>query len=128
MKTKQYPAAITLAYEAIMRSNVFRLDGPPIDLPRALTLLGNAVHGRETDEFIWSSLGEFTEAPLGDLIVGAYWALTEWHGGQASPSYAAMCSLGQVFKPGCASGPEPDSGESSAYEMVNEWFALNPRR
>jgi hypothetical protein len=126
MKTS-YPAAIVLAYSAIMRSNVFRLDGPPIDLPRALALLGRAVHRRETDEFIWT-LGESQECSLGDLIVGAYWALTEWHGGQASPSYAALCSLNRVFSPGMARGPEPDSGEAVAFERVNKWFALNPRR
>ncbi len=127
MKTKSYPAAVALAYRAIMNSEVFRTDGKPIDLPRALTLLGNAVHGRELDEFVWSSLGEFTEAPLGDLIVGAYWSLTEWHGGQSSPSYAALCSLGQVFSPGCTSAPEDDEPEATAYELVNAWFESHPR-
>ncbi len=128
MKTKSYPAAIVMAYNAIMNSEVFRTDGKPIDLPRALRLLGEAVHGRDTDEFIWSSLREFTEAPLGDLITGAYWSLTEWHAGQASSSYAAMCALGRVFKPGCASGPKPESGEASAYELVNAWFEAHPAR
>ena len=116
-----YPAAVTLAYDAIMRSEVFRNNGSQIDLPRALALLGDAVHNKETPEGIWSDLGEFTEAPLGDLIVGAYWALTEWHGGQASPTYAALCSLGQVFSPGYTSGPEPDSSEFTAYELVSAW-------
>lgn len=128
MKTKSYPAAITLAYNAIMASEVFRTDGKPIDLPRALRLLGEAVHSHETDEFIWSSLGEFTEAPLGDLIVGAYWSLTEGHAGQSSPSYAAMTALGQVFSPGCTSGPEPDSGEAAACELVNAWFESHPKQ
>lgn len=117
-----YPAAITLAYSAVMRSEVFRTDGPPIDLPRALTLLGEAVSSRTTPERIWSDLGEFTEAPLGDLIAGAYWALTEWHGGQFSSSYAALCSLGQVFSPGFADGPEPETSEFAAYELVSAWF------
>ncbi|NDH23379.1 MAG: hypothetical protein EBY49_05385, partial [Actinobacteria bacterium] len=57
-----YPAAVTLAYDAIMRSEVFRNNGPQIDLPRALALLGDAVHNKETPEGIWSDLGEFTEA------------------------------------------------------------------
>jgi hypothetical protein len=128
MRTKSYPAAITLAYNAIISSEVFRIDGKPIDLPRALRLLGKAVHSHETDEFIWSSLGEFTEAPLGDLIIGAYWTLTEWHAGQSSPSYAAMCSLGQVFSPGHASGPEPDSSEAIAYELIDQWFKNHPNQ
>jgi hypothetical protein len=126
---KSYPAAIVLAYNAIAKSEVFRTDGKPIDLPRALTLLGNAVHSHETDESIWSCLGEHTEAPLGDLITGAYWSLTEWHAGQSSPSYAALCALGQVFSPGpCASGPEPDSCEAIAYDLIGQWFESHPHQ
>jgi len=128
MKTESYPAAVVRAYEAIMNSTVFLATGKPIDLPRALTLLGNAVHGRELDEGAWSTIGEHTEAPLGDLIVGAYWSLSEWHAGQSSASYAALCSLGQVFSPGCTSGPEPDSCEAIAYELCNAWFETHPRQ
>jgi hypothetical protein len=125
MKT---PAAISLAYHAIMRSEVFRLNGPHIDLPRALYLLGLAVHRpAELPEFIFD-MGDCLNCTLGDLIAGAYWSLTEWHAGQASRSYAALCALGQVFKPGMTDGPEPDSGEATAYEMVNEWFATHPKQ
>lgn len=126
MKTKSYHAAITLAFNTIMESEVFRTDGKAIDLPRALSVLARAVHGRDTDEFIWSSLGEFLECSLGDLIIGAYWSLTEWHGGQSSLTYAAMCALGAIYSPGYASGPESGSGEFSAYELCNEWFASHP--
>ena len=124
---KSHPAAIVLAYNAIMRSAVFRTDGKPIDLPRALSLLARAVHTHETDESIWSSLGEHTEAPLGDLIVGAYWAMTDWHAGQSSPEYAALCALGQVYSPGMTSGPEPDSCEAIAYELIDAYFAEKGR-
>lgn len=117
-----YPETIVAAYNAIMESEVFRLDGPDIDLPAALITLAKAVKSEETDEFIWSGLGEHTEAPLGDLIAGAYWSLSEWHAGQSSTSYAALCALGAIFSPGCASGPEEESGEASAYEMCNQWF------
>ena len=119
---------ISALHAVIAGSSVFRLDGPAIDLPAALIALANAVHELpDTDEteFIWSSIGEHTECPLGDLIVGAYWALTEWHGGQSSDTYAAMCALGQVFKPGMSGGPEPDSGEESVYEMINTYFSEN---
>lgn len=121
MKT-EIPAAIVAAYDAIMQSAVFRTNGPPIDLAAALQNLGNAVADNETDEFTWS-LGEFSECTLGDLIVGAYWCLTEWHGGQSSPEYAAMCALGRVFSPGRTSGPEPDSGEADAYDACDAYFA-----
>jgi hypothetical protein len=117
-----YPAAVTLAYNAIMRSEVFRLDGPAIDLPRAFTLLGQALDKYDLPEGIWCSLGESTEACLGDLIVGAYWALSEWHGGQASDTYVALCSLGQVFKPGMTSAPGYEDSEFTAYELIGDWF------
>ena len=118
---------IETAYNAIIQSEVFRTNGKPIDLPAALVDLGNAVAEGETDEIIWSSLGEFTEAPLGDLIVGAYWSLSEWHAGQASHEYAALCALGRVFSPGTTGPPDlddPDNcgGEACAYEMIGQWF------
>lgn len=121
-KQTSYPAALTLTYNAIMRSDVFTLGGPSIDLPRALILLGQAAHKHELPEDIWGSLGEFSDAALGDLIVGAYWACSDWHGGQFSDSYAALCSLGQVFSPGASNHPEEDSGEFIAYELISAWF------
>jgi hypothetical protein len=117
-----YPAAVTLAYNAIMRSSVFRLNGPAIDLPRALALLGQALDKYDLPEGVWECLGEFSEACLGDLIVGAYWALSEWHGGQASDTYAALCSLGNVFSPGMTDAPEADDSEFTAYELIGDWF------
>ena len=123
-----YPAAITLAYNAIMRSDVFKLNGPSINLPRALALLGQALHKYELQEGIWEGLGEFSEACLGDLIVGAYWACSEWHGGQFSNSYAALCSLSQVFSPGMSDAPDLEGSEFTAYELIGEWFKANKRR
>jgi hypothetical protein len=120
----RYPAAVSLAYHAIMRSDVFVLNGPPIDLPRALYLLGRALHERELPEHIWGSLGEFSDACLGDLVVGAYWSCSEWYNGQASDTYAAFCSLGQVFSPGMTSCPEPDASEFTAYELIGKWFSM----
>jgi hypothetical protein len=118
-----YPAAVSLTYNAIMQSDVFRLDGPSIDLPRALTLLGQALHKYELPEGIWCSLGEFSEACLGDLVAGAYWACSEWHGGQFSDTYAALCSLGQVFSPNMSDAPDPEESEFTAYELIGKWFS-----
>lgn len=73
----------------------------------------------ETDESTWS-IGEFGECDLGSFIVGAYWHYTEWHGGQSSMSYAALCALGSIFSPGMSSEPEPDSSEFAAYERLGE--------
>ena len=108
-------------YEKIMQSEIFRLNGSAIDLPAALIQLGNAVHGADAEEIDWG-LGEWNEADLAALVVGAYWSLTQWHAGQSSPSYAALCSLGRVFSPGMTSGPEEGSGEFCAYELCNAWL------
>jgi hypothetical protein len=56
-------------------------------------------------------------------LVGAYWALTEWHGGQWSVEYRALCTIGRIFKPGMTNGPEPDTGESVAYELIGAHFS-----
>lgn len=109
------------SYWKIMNSVVFRRDGESIDLPQALEDLASEIHSTETDEKLWS-LGEFTEASLGDLIAGAYWALAEWHAGQWSPEYSALCALGKVFSPGISYPPTKYDPAESAYEMVGEWF------
>lgn len=101
---------------AIVEKSLTRVDST-LDYPRtieALTLLGNVVNAADTDEDTWS-LGECGYS-LDSLIVGAYWHLSEWHGGQWSESYAALCSLGNVFSPGMTSGPEPDSCEMLVYQ------------
>lgn len=106
-------------FNKIITSFLFRLDGADIDVTQSLTDLGNQVAATEDVEW---ALGEFGECMLGDLIVGAYWCLTEWHGGQSSKTYAAMCSLGRVFSPGVANGPEPDTGEVIAYDIISEHY------
>ena len=111
---------IETIFNCIMQSDVFRLNGPEIDLPEALIKLGNAVH-LSTDGIDWG-LGYSGECDLGSLIVGAYWSLSEWHAGQSSPSYAALCALGMVFSPGCSSGPDEESSEFFAYESIGQWF------
>jgi hypothetical protein len=117
---------IETVYTAIIESEVFRLDGPAVDLPEALIALAHSVRDNETDESTWS-IGEHTEAPLGDLIVGAYWSLTEWHAGQSSPEYAALCALGEIFSPGMTGPPDPEDTENAgseltAFELCNQWF------
>jgi hypothetical protein len=108
------------AFDKIITSEVFRRDGEAIDLPAALIDLVSAI--RAEDETDWS-IGEFTEASLDCLIIGAYWSLSEWHGGQWSPEYAALCALGTVFSPGMTNPPEEDEPEFTAYELCGQWFA-----
>jgi hypothetical protein len=77
----------------------------------------------ETDECIWSSVGEFEEASLGDLLAGTYWFLSDYHDCQNSLKYRTLCSVGRIYHPNTASGPEEDSSEVVAYEM---WELKSP--
>ncbi len=83
---------------------------------QAIERLANVVRDTETDTDVWY-LGEFC-CPLDSILVGAYWHLTEWHGGQWSDTYRAMCAVGDVYSPGMESGPEPESCENDVYEQL----------
>ena len=109
------------AYTQIIESDVFWVNGPKIELPQALIGLSDAINTE--DETNWS-IGECEAASLDSLIVGAYWSLTEWHGGQDSATYAALCALGGIFSPGMTSAPTEDEGggEWTAYKLCNKWF------
>lgn len=111
------------AFNAIMQSELFRLNGPAIDLPEALITLARAIV-EDDSENKWS-LGECLECSLDSLVVGSYWALSEWHGGQNSDEYAALSRLGDIFSPGMSGPPESaeDGSEWEAYVAVNNWFA-----
>ena len=115
--------ALEEKFDEIMQSELFRLDGQKIDLPEALIDLARAVLEDDSDNK-WS-LGEFLECTLDSLIVGAYWSLTEWHAGQWSDEYAALCKLGDIFSPGRSNPPKSseDGPEWAAYVAVNNWFA-----
>ncbi len=109
------------AYNKIIQSGMFRLSGPEINLPEAIIALCEEIE-KEDSESDWHYLGEGYEACAGDMLVGFYWALTEWHGGQSSIEYQALSAIGKIFNPGCTSGLEADSGEKTAYDMADEWF------
>jgi len=103
----------------IMKSDLCYLAGPRIDLEQITLDLCAAINAeKETD---WH-LGECETFSLSDYIIGAYWAFSQWHGGQTSQSYAALCALGSIFSPGMCDGPEPESSEQMAYEAIFTWF------
>jgi hypothetical protein len=83
----------------------------------AIIALANEVHNTDT-EIDWY-IGEGNEFSLDDLIVGAYWHFTEWHGGQWSKGYAALCALGEVFSPNMSTLNE-DRPEYYAYDLLND--------
>jgi len=84
-----------------------------------LISLAEMVQETETGEFTLQEIGEFNEACLADLIIGAFWHFTEWHGGQNSKGYRAYSAISCLYSPGMQPGPEPDTGEYSAYEMLD---------
>lgn len=50
-----------------------------------------------------------------DLLVAAYAHACGWHGGQWSPLYERLCTVGKVFKPGpCWRGIESEDEGSCA--------------
>lgn len=109
------------AWSRISSSSLFRTDGPDIDLCESIEALVSAIED-EPEESDWLYLGEFGDCTASDFIVGAYWALAEWHGGQWSPEYRALSILGRLFSPGMTDGPEEGTGEQIAYEQVDAYF------
>ena len=106
-------------YFRVINNSLFRTTGN-LDYPRvtdAIIRLSNVVSEYDGDtECIWY-IGEDTECCLADLIVGAYWHYTDWHGGQWSQGYAALCALGEVFSPNMES-LNTDSPEYEAYQAL----------
>jgi hypothetical protein len=93
-----------------------------------LVHLADMVAETETNEFTLTDIGEHNEACLADLIIGAYWHYSERHGGQSSKGYAALSALGRIYWPNMETGPEPDTGENCAYEMLNLMVVLSNAR
>ena len=121
-------ASTVAAFDTIARCSIFRTDGADIDLPAALIALADAVKGEDDDNDSWLYLGESSDCSCSDLIVGAYWALTEWHAGQYSDTYRALCALGGIYSPGMESAPTDD--ESSAYwpyKAISDHFAASAK-
>lgn len=105
-------------YYRVIDQSLFTINGD-LDYDRitdAVIKLSNAVHDYDDDtDNLWA-IGEDGECGLPDLLVGAYWHYTEWHGGQWSKGYEALSAIGQVFDPGMTS-PEPDN---YAYQSLND--------
>ena len=84
----------------------------------AFILLANEISQTETDESVWT-IGEFGYASLDSLIVGAYCHYSEWHGGQYSKSYVALCALGAIFTMGYG-WMEEESPEVDVYIALQD--------
>jgi len=117
MKTKN--TTTEALFDSILSSSLCRIDGPKIDLLETIRDLCDSICDEEETDW---NLGEFQEFDLASFLVGAYWSLTEWHGGQETETYATLCSIGEVFSPGMTSGPEGDS-EQSAFDLVSAYIS-----
>ena len=112
MNTRKHIARLT----RLIDRSINEID-PPLNYDRtisALTKLAQLVHDWDEDtDYLWAI------EPLADLLTAAYWFCNDHHGGQASPEYACLCALGQVFCAGHGPlpyGPESDSTESDLYD------------
>ena len=94
-------------YFKVIRRSLFRIDGK-LSYPRILEAflkLADVVHNTETDETVWY-IGDCSDCTLDSMIVGAYWFMADYHGGQDSKEYEVLSALGEIFKPGCTSTEE----------------------
>jgi len=109
--------SIERLYNGIVKSEVFMIDGPEIDLPYELGELARAIRDYPHEsEDLWNCVGEYEDPCLSNLIESAYWALAHCHRGQWSAEYAALSMLGEVFEPGV--GLEDEIVESPAYGLL----------
>ena len=110
---------VTRLYNVVYRS-LFTINGRlSYDrLTDGIIKLAEMVQETRTGEFTLQEIGEFNEACLSDLIIGAFWHYTEHHDGQESKGYRALSELSGIYSPGMETGPEPETGEYSAYSML----------
>jgi len=106
-------------YFKVVNKALFRIDW---NLSYARTIeaiekLAELIHNTDTDETVWY-IGEYTEATLDSIIVGAFWFCTDYHGGQNSIEYRLYSRLGEIYNPGMSNGPEPESSEKDVYEAL----------
>ena len=63
------------------------------------------------------------EADASDVAQAIYWFCADWHGGQWSNLYSALCCHG--YTPGaCEAGCEPDGVSILMYEALEAEYAL----
>jgi len=125
MATKTIERYLCIATNAISRTDSTLGYERTIE---AIIKLAEVVHSSETDEGTWEL--EANGIVLGSLLVGAYWHFSDYHNGQGSDGYRALSIIGQIYNPGCAKGPEPETAENDIYtqleSMVKQWTPMKP--
>ena len=105
-------------YLAVIEHNLATINGT-MDYRRitdCIIALADYLRDNETSEDTWWLGEDGYLGGLADVIVGAYHHYAEWHWGEWSPSYRAMCSLRRVFEPNMST-PELDN---ATYQLLNE--------
>jgi hypothetical protein len=128
MKTKSGDKNIKRIYKVIANS-LFKTTGKLsyTRLLEGIHLLCTELLKTKTSECVYSTVGESEEASLGDLLIGTYWYLSDWHGGQDSLEYRTLCSIGRIYSPGMASGPEEDVAAYECWEIESPYTSPERR-
>ena len=87
------------------------------ELTHCIISLANVV--KDADEVDWF-VNEDSGVSLDSLIVGAFWHYSEWHDGQYSDSYLALCALGSIYSPSMECGCDEDTPEHDVYMQLAE--------
>ena len=104
----------------VIDNSLFMITGK-LDYDRvtdAIIKLADMVHRfpLSVDGYELWDIGEHRSCCLADLIVGAYWHYTEWHGGQSSQGYHALSALDRVFTPNMSMCED----DNEAYQALNQ--------
>ena len=105
-------------YLAVIDHNLGNINGTMdyFRITECIIRLADYLAENETSEETWW-LGEHGYLNgMDNIIVGAFWHYTEWHGGKWSQGYRALSALGRVFEPNM-SLPEPDN---DTYQLLND--------
>jgi len=85
---------------------------------KALDLMARLIADYDGDNDDWIYIGEFT-CDIPTMLIAAYWHLSQWHGGQWSDEYRALCSIGEIFSPGMSSEPSRGDSEYDCYKALD---------
>lgn len=115
--------------ERIIQRRLFTTHESSLSFDRlldAIGLLAELYHEREAEEFDQEGIEYGASTP--DILIGAYWFCSDYHGGQSSDEYALLCRIGEIYQPGMTAGPEPESSEEDTYHALElaAPYAENP--
>ena len=90
------------------------------DVTDSIIELAEAIKSYDGDSTELWHIGESSMCCLDDLIIGAYWHYTEWHGGQSSRGYLALSSLGTIYVPHVECGDDENEAYKALETMAGE--------